>query len=113
MVARFDAADRHLRRDPVSNPTMTARIIGALTLILITAPLLAASAGTPSTVESKAAAFFEAGDYPEVTALYRGLPPGATPSKAFLRLSLLSYVRLGRTDEALAIYANLNQPGQP
>ncbi len=82
-------------------------------LTLITAPLFPASAGTSSTVESKAASLFKAGDYPEVTSLYRDLPPDATPSKEFLRLSLLSYVRLGRTDEALAIYAKLIQPGQP
>jgi hypothetical protein len=113
MVTRPDAADRRLIRDLVSNPPIKAVAIGALILILITVPLLTASAGTPSTVESKAAALFKAGNYPEVTSLYRELPPDATPSKEFLRLSLLSYVRLGRTDEALAIYAKLNQPGQP
>src|SRR6478609_7817531 len=113
MVTRFDAAGRRGIRNPASNPTTIARVIGALILALITVPLFTASAETPSAVESKAATFFKAGDYPEVTALYRDLPPDAAPSKAFLRLSLLSYVRLGRTDEALAIYAKLIQPGQP
>ncbi|MGB4067107.1 MAG: hypothetical protein WBK08_03645, partial [Nitrospira sp.] len=112
MVTRFDAADRSLIRDQGVTPTAMTRVIGALMLILSTVPLLPASAGTPSTVESKAAALFKAGDYPEVTALYRGLPPDVTPSTALLRLSLLSYVRLGRTDEALAIHAKLNQTGQ-
>ncbi|MGC4099219.1 MAG: HEAT repeat domain-containing protein [Nitrospira sp.] len=87
--------------------------IGALILIFITAPALTASAGSSSTVESKAAALFKAGDYPEVAALYRDLPSDATASTQFLRLSLLSYIHMGRTDEALAIYAKLDQPGQP
>jgi len=113
MVSRLDAADCRLIRNSASHPTKIALVIGTLILFLITMPLATATAGTASTVESKAMALFKAGDYPEVTSLYRDLPPNATPSKEFLRLSLLSYVRLGRTDEALAIYAKLIKPEQP
>ncbi|MDH5498496.1 MAG: hypothetical protein OEY12_13755 [Nitrospira sp.] len=84
---------------------------GTLALGLLAAPLGVASGGPPSTVESKAAALFKAGDYPAVANLFRELPPDATPSTAFLRHALLSYVRLGRTDEALTIYAKLHQSG--
>ena len=88
-------------------------MIGAFLLILTTVPFSPASAGTSSTVESKAAALFKVGDYLAVATLFRELPPEATPSKEFLRFSLLSYVHLGRTDEALTIYGKLHKPDQP
>lgn len=91
----------------------------ALALSCITATLspggttpAAAASQTGPALETKAAWLFKAGDYAAVTALFQGLPPEATPSQEFLRLSLLSYVRLGRTDEALAIYTRLYPPGQ-
>ena len=94
------------------SPQPTTVAIVGLIGFLVGPPVVAATAGTPASIESKATALFKAGDYPEVTALYRGLPPDATPPKEFLRLALQSYVRLGRTDEALSIYSKLTQPGQ-
>ena len=70
------------------------------------------AARSSSTIESQAGELFKAGDYAAVTALYRTLPAHTPASKPFLRLSLLSFVRLGRTDEALSIYAKLNPSGQ-
>jgi HEAT repeat protein len=64
-----------------------------------------------SSVDAQAAALFKAGDYPAVVALFQGLPAEAAPSSRLLRLSLLSFVRLGRTDEALVLYHRLNPAG--
>jgi len=66
-----------------------------------------ATTDTPSSLDSKAAARFKAGDYGAVTALFEGMAPEQTPSPALLRLSLLSYIKLGRTDDALSLYARL------
>lgn len=66
-----------------------------------------------SSLESTARDLFKTGDYPAVTALYRTQPPGTTLSAEFLRLVFMSYVHLGRPNEALPIYARLVQPGQP
>lgn len=112
MVTQSNAHDPYHLRDPVLR--LTAVWVLRCTAILclgLTGPALAAT-GTPSSVESQAAGFFKAGDYAAVVVLFQGLPLEATPSKHFLRLSLLSYVRLGRTDEALRIYAKLNPSGK-
>ncbi len=91
----------------------------AAALLLFTAILAWGRAGQAETAaeaadsrESKAAALFTAGDYAAVTALFQGLPAETTPSKELSRLALLSYVRLGRTDEALAIYGRLHPSGR-
>jgi HEAT repeat protein len=113
MVTRFNALDRcHLEHPRFKRIAPWVVRIG-LMIHLIMVPTYSAEAGTPSTIESKATALFKTGDYPAVTALFQELPPDAKPTKEFLRLSLLSYVRLGRTDEALTIYTQVNQPGQP
>jgi HEAT repeat protein len=112
MVTRSNAHDRRGTRYLAHYLTRAFILSGVVILCLgLTDPTDAATS-VPSSVESKAAGLFKAGDYAAVTTLFQGLPPGATPSKELLRLSLLSYVRLGRTDEALAIYTKLNPSGQ-
>ncbi|ALA57612.1 HEAT repeat domain-containing protein [Nitrospira moscoviensis] len=72
------------------------------------------SVTTPALVTAApdAAALFKAGDYAAVASLYRGLDPDGRPSKELSRLALLSYVKLGRPDEALAVYQRLHPAGQ-
>ncbi|HBH79146.1 MAG TPA: hypothetical protein DDY39_04895 [Nitrospira sp.] len=112
MVMWFERSNRRLLRTRFPHLVTVAIAIVGLIVLLGRLPVVAATTEAPSPIESKASAFFKAGEYPEVTALYRSLPPDATPSKEFLRLVLQSYVRLGRTDEALSIYSKLTQPGQ-
>ncbi|TKS58141.1 MAG: hypothetical protein EWM72_03196 [Nitrospira sp.] len=109
MVTRSNAHDRHSVRGLVLCLTGACFLSGAVILCLGLTDPTGATTRTPSSVESQAAEFFKAGDYAAVVVLFQGLPLEATPSKQFLRLSLLSYVRLGRTDEALAIYTKMNQ----
>lgn len=90
----------------------------SLTLVLLASmpaagPLMSGDAGAATaSPESNAAALFNAGDYAAVTALFQSLPPTPSPSKEFLRLALLSYVKLGRTEDALALYGRLVPPNQ-
>lgn len=70
-------------------------------------------AAAASSLESTARELFKTGDYPAVTALYRSQPPGTAFSAEFLRLTFMSYIHLGRPNEALPIYTRLVQPGQP
>lgn len=65
-----------------------------------------------SSAESRASALFKTGDYAAVIALFQNLPPETPPSRDMLRLALLSYVRLGRSEEGLALYTRLHQPGE-
>ncbi|MCP9472388.1 MAG: HEAT repeat domain-containing protein [Nitrospira sp.] len=80
------------------------------TLLWLTA-VVPAAAATPSTIESTAKELYQAGDYAAVTALYQTQPPGTELPKEFLRLSFMSYVRLGRPSDALPIYDRLAGPG--
>ncbi|MGQ0666463.1 MAG: HEAT repeat domain-containing protein [Nitrospiraceae bacterium] len=111
MVTRSDCPEAHPQR-------LSSHVTGALFLSATIAlcPVSASAVGsagkTASSVESRAAELFKAGDYAAVTILFQGLPPDTMASKPLLRLSLLSYVRLGRADEALAIYTKLNPPGE-
>jgi HEAT repeat protein len=114
MVTRLDPRDTHQHR-PIPPPSSPVFLIATLILSLISASPAGAAEKTPPSpsVESRAAELFQAGDYAAVIVLFQGLPPETTASKSFLRLSLLSYVRLGRTDEALAIYTKLTPSGRP
>ena len=112
MVTRSDGHDRRSVQRLGLRPTCAWILSCAVVLCQGLTDPAGAGTGTPSSVESKAAGLFKAGDYAAVATLFRGLPPDATPSKTFLRLSLLSYVRLGRTDEALAIYTKWFPSGQ-
>lgn len=103
----------------VRPPRLRAVGIGAALLLFAATPLtggVGQAAGAPETAASrdaKAEALFKDGDYAAVTSIFQSLSPDRPPSKALSRLALLSYVRLGRTDEALAIYGRLNPAGQP
>ena len=112
MMIRSDARDRRSVERLVSRP-ISACFLGCAVILCqgLTDPADAAT-GTPASVESRAAELFKAGDYAGAVTLFRELPPDATPSKSFLRLSLLSYLRLGRPEEALEIYMKLSPGGQ-
>ncbi|MDH5252568.1 MAG: hypothetical protein OEW25_04510, partial [Nitrospira sp.] len=106
MVTGHKAQDLRKRQSPIPHRACAWILTAAVTLCAVSiAP--AGAAGTSSSIESTASDLFKAGDYAAVTALFRTIPPGTAVSNQVLRLSLLSYVRLGRTDEALAIYPRL------
>lgn len=111
-MTRFDCPAVHPPR--LGLRTVYAVFLGAAVILLC--PVSPSTAGTAHTTvpsrEARAAELFKAGDYAGVATLYRELRPDATTSKPFLRLSCLSHIRLGRTDEALAIYAQLHPSGQ-
>lgn len=111
-MIRSDAHDPRSVQRLVPRPISACFLGFAVILCQGLTDLADAATGTPSSVESRAAELFKAGDYAAVVTLFRGLPPDATPSKTFLRLSLLSYLRLGRPEEALGIYMKLNPAGQ-
>jgi HEAT repeat protein len=94
----------------------TALLVSGVLLISVPSSQESAWAGAagehPSSTEARASAFFKAGDYAAVASLFQGLPAETTPSKELLRLALLSFVRLGRTDEALSLYRRLPQAGE-
>jgi HEAT repeat protein len=97
---------RHLRRG------------SSLAALSLAAWLCAAGPGSAApepaaTAESKAATLFKAGDYAGVAALFQSLGPDSQRSKELPRLAVLSYVKLGRPDDALAIYRPLHPAGQP
>lgn len=81
--------------------------------VLLGSVIGAHAVATASSLESTARELFKLGDYPAVTALYQTQPAGTAFSTEFLRLAFMSYVRLGRPNEALSIYTRLVQPGQP
>ncbi|MDR4466954.1 MAG: hypothetical protein MRJ68_01495, partial [Nitrospira sp.] len=94
MVVWFAARNRRPLKQSWNNGIPSLLVWGTLVLsLIIPTRLHAAPPESSSKVESKAVALFKAGDYPGVASLFRELPPDATPSKSFLRLALLSYVR--------------------
>lgn len=103
-VSRFD-------RSPV-----TAFLLAGVLLISVPVPEDRAWAGAgrerPSSTDSEASALFKTGDYAAVIALFQSLPAETTPSKELLRMALVSFVRLGRTEEALSLYSRLHQAGE-
>jgi HEAT repeat protein len=94
-------------RWPMRAVTLSGILFGPIHCLEADAWGAAAMQSAPSP-DAKAAALFKDGDYAAVAALFQGLPPEATPSQELLRLSLLSFVRLGRTDEALTLYTRLH-----
>ena len=105
------ADDRRTRRPSIPHPACLW-VVTASALLCLTLIASAGVAEASSSVESTVKELFNAGDYAAVTALFHTIPQGTAVSNQVLRLSLLSYVRLGRTDEALAIYARLVPSGQ-
>ena len=110
MVTTFRTEHRCKGRPSILHPACAWLLTAAVTLCV--APTTPAhAAGASSTIESTANDLFKAGDYAAVTALFQTITPGTTVSNQLLRTCLLSYIRLGRTDEALAIYARLVPAG--
>ncbi len=112
MVTEFPLQNNHR---PRLVPTLASivLIVGSVAYCPISANAVDSSAKRASPTESRAAELFKSGDYAAVAMLYQGLSVDATASKPFLRLSCLSYIRLGRPEEAFTIYSRLNPPGQP
>lgn len=102
------------KRKPSASPAVPFFFaIRLLVTILLGSAIGAHTVATASSLESTARELFKTGDYPAVTALYQTQPPGTTLSAEFLRLAFMSYVHLGRPNEALSIYTRLVHPGQP
>ena len=87
-----------------------------LLLTLVSSPLIA-TAATPiaasSALEREATALFNRAAYDQVLKLWQSLPPEATASKSFIRLTFQSSLKLGRPDEALILYHRIVPPDQP
>src|SRR5690349_14858661 len=90
--------DAVFRRGPARSLDMVGRLsaglAGILTMLCLGWTPAVHAAGSSSTIESQAVELFKGGDYAAVTALYRTLPAHTPASKPFLRLSLLSFIRL-------------------
>ena len=96
--------------NPKSHSGHVWSLAAAVALCLITNTPAAAFGA--SSLDSTAEELFQAGDYAAVTALFRTQPPEEALSQRFLRLSLISFVRLGRTNEALPLYERLVPDGK-
>jgi len=82
--------------------------------LLLAAPSETLAATSPTSSQDKdLPALFKAGDYPAVVQRFQALPKDATPSKEMLRLAFLSFVKLGRGEEALPLYPRIKTEGQP
>src|SRR5207253_8999223 len=68
---------------------------------------------TRTSIEGEAFAAFKKARYDRVVHLLETAPPGHEPSRELLRVSLLSYLRLGRPELALKTYARLVPPARP
>lgn len=111
MVTGLGAQDLRGTRNSTAHRAC-AWMLSATVTLCAAAITPAGAGGATSSIESTAGDLFKDGDYAAVTALFQTQPPGAALSKQFLRLSLMSYVRLGRTTEALSIYQRLIPSGQ-
>lgn len=73
---------------------------------------LPAEAGTStppsgSGLEREATEAFNHAEYDRVLKLWQSIPPEASPSKPLIRLALQSFLKLGRSEEAFALYQRL------
>jgi HEAT repeat protein len=84
-------------------------LLCAVLLLLSTSALATAL----SRSDQEAATAFKRGDYDKIVKLLQALPPDQTPHRELVRLGFLSYLRLGRPDDALKLYGRLVSASQP
>ncbi len=68
---------------------------------------------TPGSPEQEALSAFKNSDYDKVTRLLESVRAAREPSRRLIRLGFLSYLRLGRPEEALKLYPSLVPALQP
>ena len=111
------------RSGPLQGPRRCAdtahlRVVLMLTILAFVVSLHPADAGTPtpatgSALEREATDAFNHAEYDRVLKLWQSLPPETTASKSLIRLAFQSSLKLGRPEEALALYQQLVPTDQP